>query len=74
MPGYDARAQPSKRRRLTAAITSTDRRAHERPRGSRRRYGLPETSSQLVGVVIDRCSVGDNPIGVAVYHACSECA
>ena len=59
MPGYDARAQPSKRRRLTAAITSTDRRAHERPRGSRRRYGLPETSSQLIGVVvIDRCSVG----------------
>ena len=72
MPGYEARAQPSERRRLTAAITSTDRRARKRSRGPRRRYGLPETSSQLVGVAIERCSVGDNLIGVAVDHACSE--
>ena len=69
---------PIRRRRrgaqLTAATASIDRHARKRSRGSRRRYGLPETSSQLVGVVIERCSVGDNPIGVAVYHACSECA
>ena len=36
---------------------STGTRAR-RSSGSRRRYGLPETSSQLIGVVIDRCSVG----------------
>ena len=53
---------PIRRRRrgaqLTTATASIDRHARKRSRGSRRRYGLPETSSQLIGVVIDRCSVG----------------
>ena len=53
---------PIRRRRrgsqLAAATASVDRRARKRSSGSRRRYGLPETSSQLIGVVIDRCSVG----------------
>ena len=53
---------PIRRRRrgaqLTAATASIDRHARKRSRGSRRRYGLPETSSQLIGVVIDSCSVG----------------
>ena len=53
---------PIRRRRrgsqLTSAPTSIDRRARKRSRGSRRRYGLPETSPRLVGVEIDRCLVG----------------
>ena len=53
---------PIRRRRRGAQLTaapplSTGTRAR-RSSGSRRRYGLPETSSQLIGVVIDRCSVG----------------
>ena len=53
---------PIRRRRrdsqLAAATSSVDRRARKRSSGSRRRYGLPETSPRLVGVDIDRCLVG----------------
>ena len=53
---------PIRRRRrgsqLTVATACIDRSARKRSRGSRRRYGLPETSPRLVGVEIDRCSVG----------------
>ena len=53
---------PIRRRRrdsqLAAATSSVDRRARKRSSGSRRRYGLPETSPRLVGVEIDCCSIG----------------
>ena len=37
----------------------------------RRAVGLPETSPQLIGVLIDPRSVG-RILSAAVYHACSE--
>ena len=67
---------PIRRRRrgaqLTAATASIDRHARKRSRGSQRRFGLQETSSELVGVVVDRCSVGRNPIVIAVHDAFSR--
>ena len=53
---------PIRRRRrgaqLTAATASIDRHARKALERLTACYGLPETSSQLIGVVIDRCSVG----------------
>ena len=72
LPQHASRAQPSERRRLTAATASIDRHARKLSRGSQRRYGLPETSSELVGVVIDRCSVGCDPTVVAAYDTFSR--